>query len=788
MDKRDILGSIDITAMIVGTRAKVCIAQTFTNHGKGNIEASYTFPVPPKAMVKEFTLALGDKQVTSTFEETEKAYDEYDKVIKKGDTAGIIESVRKDILELSLGNIAPGEIAKIALTYLQEIPTTDNKSQILMRIPLVVAPRYENHPTPENNRIQPVIGENHTVVHLQVEIKEFSPIQKLSSPSHRIQCSINGEKATVELALDNEKADSDFVLEIILAECSTSYTYSEGDFTLVQINPNISETKEVAEKKSPTTFGFLLDHSGSMEGSKLFQAKQALKLCLRQLSSGDKFMIVAFDDQFIRLSETPLPYTDDSMELADAWIDALTADGGTEILAPLEYLCKNLSKTGQGVVLVFTDGQVSNEEQIIRLVETNQDKMTVFPFGIDTAVNESFITGLAEAGCGVPEFIYPGERIEDKVLRHFDRILSPSWGNAILCGTTGEEIEVIPRIPSKMYPRDSYSFLFRREIDAAKPTITLQAKSGGKLITRKIKEVKGGDSTLPSWWALTMIRSLENELHLTNQRRQLKIKKEIIELSKEYQVLSTFTSLLAILPRTKKVKGVPEFIKVPVCAPREWDMIHKPSLRKFSMSRVMGNFPEGEPFMMADASVSAPPDLNILVQDHTKSVPHGKKANEVKTREDKTVEVALLQKVNGSIHINSNESLYATILFVLVFLQDSSTLLTYRQSIQKAVQYLLNQPCEGKLDYPLLQACAFQSALKAKVGESQLLTDRIKKCMPILVSTETQIFDYFCADNPTPLWRKIDGKITGSDDWEECSQILLDKILKGKTYLSKKGV
>lgn len=771
MDKSNILGSIDIGAKLIGSRAKVMITQTFTNHGKRKIEASYTFPVPPKAMVQEFILTLGEKEVKSSIEETEKAYDAYDKAIQKGDTAGIIESVRKDILELSLGNIAPGEVAKITLTYLQEIPLTDNKSKILLRIPLVVAPRYENNPTQENLRIQPIIGESQTVIRLKVDIEEFSSIEKLSSPSHPIQTSIQGKNATVLLALENEKADSDFVLDITLAEDSNSFSHTDDSFTLIQVNP-ILETKDKEVKQISHTFAFLLDHSGSMEGSKLIQAKQALKLCLRQLNMGDEFAIVAFDDRFIHFSETPLPYTDESMQRADAWIDSLSADGGTEILAPLEYLFKILGKVENGVVLIFTDGQVSNEDQIIRLVENNQEKVTVHPFGIDTAVNESFINGIAEAGNGVSEFIYPGERMEDKVLRHFDRILSPCWENVKLYEASGEELEVVPTIPSKLFLRDTYSFLHKQESGAISLPITLHATIQGKVVSHQLKEVKIMDNSLSSWWAITKIRVLEKDLNMTNPRRQGKIKKEIIGLSKEYQVLSTLTSLVAIFPRTIKAKGMPEYVKIPVCAPRQWVTKY----RKMAGMKFSGGFPEAEPLMANMSSAGAQFDMGITVRENVSPLPLNSTNDKPKTREDKFRELVLKQKVNGSISIDGQESLQATALFILILLQDRDANQTYRKSIQKAIQYLLSKPSQGKEEFFLLQVCAFQSALKAKLGEEQLLSKKITNYTSALSASEKKIFDYFCQDNQTPLWRKLDNKITGSDTWEEISEILIKSL------------
>jgi Ca-activated chloride channel family protein len=138
------LSSILVQGQLLHNRAEVQLTQKYRNQSSENLEFNYTFPVPHDAQVHSFTMKMGDKVVRSEIMETEEAYEVYDETIAKGDSAAIVESIKKDILELSAGNIAPGETVTIELHYLQELPWEDEGQSLRWQIPTVVAPRYSS--------------------------------------------------------------------------------------------------------------------------------------------------------------------------------------------------------------------------------------------------------------------------------------------------------------------------------------------------------------------------------------------------------------------------------------------------------------------------------------------------------------------------------------------------------------------------------------------------------------------------------------------------------------------
>src|SRR5207253_1075773 len=76
-------------------------------------------------------------------------------------------------------------------------------------------------------------------------------------------------------------------------------------------------------------------------------------------------------------------------------------------------------------VIVLTDGQVTNEPALLDLARQMRPRNRIFSFGIGTACSASLVKGLARATGGEAEFIAPGERIDEKVLRTFARLASP---------------------------------------------------------------------------------------------------------------------------------------------------------------------------------------------------------------------------------------------------------------------------------------------------------------------------------------------------------------------------
>jgi Ca-activated chloride channel family protein len=782
------LSSIHVQGQLLHNRAKVQLLQMYRNQSSKNLEFNYMFPVPHDAQICCFTMKIGARVIRSEIMETEEAYKEYDDSIMKGDSAAIVEAVGKDILELSAGNIAPRETVTIELQYLQELPWEDEGQSLRWQIPTVIAPRYTSDPGPEDYRKQPYIAPNDTKLQMDLDLCMLRPIQQISSPSHPISVSMKQAatshdslatkdlyQAHIALATTKEVPDSDIILTIALQDSSMPenaliLTSPDQKFSLIQMHPSIAfEPSEDKER----LYAFILDHSGSMGQEKMEQAKLALKLCLRQLSENDRFMLVAFNEKFDFLSHRPIPFHEMNLKRADDWIDAIYASGGTEIYKPLEYILQKMHSKHDNIVLLFTDGQVIDEDNIIKMVKDHADDLQLYPFGIDTAVNKAFLDGLAAVGNGLPEYIYPGEMIDDKVLRQFGRIHSPHYANGKILDEAGTEVEVFPLVPRRLFSGEFYQFLHKHPEEKPLGTLHFQCLQNGKettipIVSPPLDTVQGLER-LSAWWALEKIRLLESLLPTRGQTRSSRLEKEIVELSVQYNVLSTFTSLVAVMPREEKVEGMPTFVKIPVSAPRGWDMdtpcegaprydLGNAGVDGFSAPMsVMRNRKSGASLEDYCEFMKSP--VHTASHSHQLLEPFAQQdASSIDPLEMAIRNAVLLQNANGSVGPGSDRT-RATAMFVLGMVESGRAIKKYRMSLQKALQWLLdNAKSNG-----LIVSCALYLGTTRLTFSSDDIADTLKECQSQMSEAEKTVYKEFITGTFVSLWHTL----FPSHDWDE---------------------
>lgn len=102
---------------------------------------------------------------------------------------------------------------------------------------------------------------------------------------------------------------------------------------------------EVDDKDDPDVangeFIFILDRSGSMGGTRIKVAIEALELFIRSIPPNSKFNIVSFGSSYKSMFESSIEYNNENMEIALREISTFNADlGGTELFDPCQFVLK----------------------------------------------------------------------------------------------------------------------------------------------------------------------------------------------------------------------------------------------------------------------------------------------------------------------------------------------------------------------------------------------------------------------------------------------------------------
>ncbi|XP_013917952.1 PREDICTED: von Willebrand factor A domain-containing protein 5A-like [Thamnophis sirtalis] len=149
---------------------------------------------------------------------------------------------------------------------------------------------------------------------------------------------------------------------------------------LLTLYPNISVVKP--DQSAVGELIFLLDRSGSMHTtvannagspSRIQSAKETLIFLLKSLPLGCYFNVYGFGSTYESFYPQSVEYTQESMSTSIQRVKELNCDlGGTEIMAPLKAIYSQPCLEGHSRQLfVFTDGEVSNTNQVIGEVRRN---------------------------------------------------------------------------------------------------------------------------------------------------------------------------------------------------------------------------------------------------------------------------------------------------------------------------------------------------------------------------------------------------------------------------------
>jgi Ca-activated chloride channel homolog len=583
------LTDVDIDAHVTGLLHTTRVRQTFTNPHDEPLEATYIFPLPDRAAVTAFRMTVGDRVIEGLLQERAEARRNYDEAIAEGRRAAIAEEERPNVFTVRVGNLIPGDRAVVELTLVG--PLILDSGEATWRFPLVVAPRYipgtplpgdqvgdgtelDTDAVPDASRLTPPVllpgFPNPVRLSARVDIDGGGlPISGLRS---NVPAEVDGTVVTIR---PGRRLDRDLVVRFDVGDegIGTSLVAHEGTFALTVVPPN----PKLGAPAKPRDVVFVLDRSGSMGGWKMIAARRAVARMIDTLGSADRFTVIAFDDRV----ETPSTLEDGLITASDRnrfraveYLATLDARGGTEMLAPLQQAARLLGGDDPArarVLVLATDGQVGNEDQILAAIAPAAMSMRIFTVGIDTAVNDAFLRRIAAAGGGSCEVVESEDRLDEVMERIHRRISTPVLSNVAIVGT-GLRIDADSVAPARLPALHAGAPLvvLGRFDGPADGTVRVTATdAAGAPWSVDVAVSPHGSAALTPVWARAHIRDLEDRYVVAYGDSA--IERRIVEVSLAGQVLSRFTAFVATDVTVVVEKGTARRVTQPVELPAGWD-------------------------------------------------------------------------------------------------------------------------------------------------------------------------------------------------------------------------
>jgi Ca-activated chloride channel family protein len=347
-----------------------------------------------------------------------------------------------------------------------------------------------------------------------------------------------------------------------------------------------------------------------MDGWKMDTAKRAATRLIDSLHPHARFGILAFDNYVEAFEQGMLhPASDRVRFQATQWLAHIHARGGTEMLHALQQAIQCCQQVGgaphydepprpretaaRPIIVLITDGQVGNEEQILRYVASAG--VVLYVVGIDEALNDAFLRRMAEQTGGLFMAVESEDRLDETLDLLRQRLSTPvlqdlqvsSHDVPLTANTT------VPKQPINLYVRGVAYVLQRWQGKVPKTaTATVEGRrTDGTVWQQTIPVLRVKTPVLRTSWARHMVRLLEDLYYLAGVKR---LEQRIVSLSLQYGVLSRFTAYVAV-DRSEQVNqgGQTHRIVQPVETPRGWQPPRpaappRPSRQTYTSSLTVG--------------------------------------------------------------------------------------------------------------------------------------------------------------------------------------------------------
>jgi Ca-activated chloride channel family protein len=526
-----------VTVTITDQVAQTKVDQVFVNDYTRDLEGTYIFPLPEDATISNFVMYVDGKKMDGKILTKEEARRIYEETVSSRRDPALLEYIGRGAFQASVYPIPAKGERRIQIEY----------TQVLGRDNGLV--RYVYPLATEKFSARPL---QQLSVHVSITGKEA--IKAIYSSSHDVAVTRQGDfaaEASYEAA--NVRPDKDFVLYYGLAQGdigASLLTYRQSDedgYFLLLVTPRTEvDTSKIAAKDVI----LVLDTSGSMQGQKIEQAKQALRFILDRLNSNDRFALISFNTSVTRLREGLLTTRD--REAAHRFVDGLNAAGSTNINDALLEAVRGLDAERPTVIIFLTDGLptigVIDTGRIVDNVGKVAPKnVRLFTFGVGYDVNTSLLDTLAANHRGVSSYVKPGENLEEPVSAFYAMISRPMLTDLTL-DFGGVRVADLYPTPLPDLFAGGQLVLTGRYRGAGPTTITLKG-----MVNNNTQSFAYGDIVFPQQtgsdtafvarlWATRRIGYLVTQIRLHGTNKE--VVDEIVSLGLRYGIVTPYTSFL----------------------------------------------------------------------------------------------------------------------------------------------------------------------------------------------------------------------------------------------------
>ena len=535
------VGYHKVVAEVRDQIARTTVEESFVNSTDATLEGVFSFPLPADASISGFGMWIGDELVEADLVEKQRARAIYEDILRRKKDPGLLEWEGGNLFKARVFPIFPHSEKRIRLRYTEVLPLEGD------------AYRYRYALRSELLRLHPL-----RELSIAVSVVSAAVLKDVSSPTHPVTLRKTDHEAVAEFGAQQYTPERDFELSIGVGrgEGLSSIAHVRGDdgfFMLLVSPPDAAASgwqRELVPEGDPLDLMLVADTSGSMDPASRATQAQFLAALLGQLSAKDRFRLIACDVEPHDLVAEPTPVTEDSVAKALAALDARFSLGWTDLDKAFDAV---LAKAGPGTNVIYvgdgipTSGDADPVATVDRLrtkAKAKDTKAVFHAVSTSSAYEKSVLTGIASIGGGSFRRADDGPAANSKAL--LAEIARPGLRDAkvTIDGVPTAKVypEVLPNLP--LGHQQVVLGRFLPDANAKTANVVVTGSVAGKPVrytsSFAVPAADEGNSFLPRLWAR---RHLDV---LLAQGQNQETKDEIVAFSREYQIMTPYTSFLVL--------------------------------------------------------------------------------------------------------------------------------------------------------------------------------------------------------------------------------------------------
>jgi len=549
------------------------VNQVFFNPHGSDFEAIYSFPVPSKAAVAEFTVWIDGKPITGEVLEKKQARQVYESEKAAGRDAGLMEQDGYKTFDTRVSPVRAGQATRIRFAYIQP-------AHIDTGIGRYVYPLEEGGVDEQKLAFWTANEAVHEAFSFKLELKSAYPVEAVRLPNHpqalvaqedaaRWSVDLSNTAAAVEEGVNaNATGQPVFTLDKDLVVYWRHQAGLPGSVDLVTYKPDAGKrgsfmlTLTPGDDLQPIVEGsdwmFVLDVSGSMQG-KYNTLADGVQRALGKMRVNDRFRIVLFNSSARELTNGYVAATPENVQYYSQAVAQVKPGDGTNLYAGLKMVLGAIDADRTSAIVLVTDGVANvgetRQRKFIELI--NKKDVRLFTFIMGNSANRPLLQALTRASNGFAANVSNSDDIVGKILEATSKVTHQSLHGVKLSIGGIKTADLTPKTIGSLY-RGQQLVVFGHYWGDGLADIRLGGKISGqqKDYSTRIEFPASTDLNpeLERLWAFAAIEDMQAEM--VDFGEDADLKQAIVDLSTEYGLVTDYTSMIVVREEVFDTLGI----------------------------------------------------------------------------------------------------------------------------------------------------------------------------------------------------------------------------------------